>query len=421
MTFSVSILATGSELLDGRVVDTNSNFVARELTEIGLKLHRVLVVDDDLSELVEGLRELSRVSDLVITSGGLGPTEDDLTRDAVALFCGVGLREDPEARAHLQSWYAKRNRALDDTNLRQALLPINSEMIPNEIGTAPGFKVEPAQGRLVCSLSGVPKEFKSMFLATVLPLIRARHGSGPAIQRSAFKSFGHPESMVGKIVKGLSLPHEITVSYRAAFPEVHVVLKANSTFALEPHAARVREALDTRTIFTEDPVETFEGSVHALLKLHGATISTAESCTGGLVAEMLTRTPGSSATFVGGVVAYSNDIKERELGVSADTLREYGAVSAETVRAMAEGVRAKCRTTYGVSISGIAGPDGGTEEKPVGTFFVGVAGPEGVIDFKCLYVNDRRSIRAYAAHVALDIVRRVVARFEIPERYPIGA
>lgn len=420
MTFSVSILATGSELLDGRVVDTNSNFVARELTEIGLKLHRVLVVDDDLSELVEGLRELSRVSDLVITSGGLGPTEDDLTRDAVALFCGVGLREYPQARTHLETWYAKRNRVLDDTNLRQALLPINSEMIPNELGTAPGFKVEPAQGRLVCSLSGVPKEFKSMFLATVLPLIRARHGNGPAIQRCTFKSFGHPESMVGKIVKGLHLPPEITVSYRAAFPEVHVVLKASSTFALEPHAARVREALDVRTIFTEDPAETFESSVHALLKRTGATIATAESCTGGLAAEMLTRTPGSSATFVGGVVAYSNEIKERELGVSADALRDFGAVSAETVRAMAHGVREKYRTTFGVSISGVAGPDGGTAEKPVGTFFVGVAGPDGVIDFKCLYVNDRRSIRMYAAYVALDLVRRVVLRADIPARYPIG-
>jgi nicotinamide-nucleotide amidase len=292
-------------------------------------------------------------------------------------------------------------------------------MIPNETGTAPGFKVEPAQGRLVCSLSGVPKEFKSMFTSSVLPLIRARYGSGVVMQRSSCKIFGHPESQVGKIVKGLDLPADITVSYRVLFPEVHLVLKANAAFPLEAHAEKVHAALDASTIFTYDPKGTFEGSIYELLLKHSATIATAESCTGGLVAEMLTRTPGASTTFVGGVVAYSNQIKERELGVSSDTLREHGAVSAATVCAMAQGIREKYGATYGVAISGIAGPEGGTAEKPVGTFFVAVAGPTRTIERRCLYVSDRQGVRTYAAYVALDIVRRELSGMIVPEGYPL--
>jgi nicotinamide-nucleotide amidase len=421
MTFSVSILATGSELLDGRVVDTNSNFVARELTELGLKLHRVLVVDDDLGELVEGLRELSRVSDLVITSGGLGPTDDDMTRDAVALFSGVGLREHPDARNHLEAFYRKRNRVLDDTNLKQALLPANAEMIPNELGTAPGFKVEPAVGRTVCSLSGVPREFKSMFYASILPLIAARVTNAPKWQRVSLKLFGLPESLVGKLVKELQLPGEIVVSYRASFPEVHLVLKANAEFNLAPHAERVRDAVSRGVIYTESYEESFEGVLHAILTSKHETIACAESCTGGLVSEMLTRTPGSSASFIGGIVAYSNQVKESELGVSQETLQHHGAVSAQAVREMAKNVQTKLSATYGVSISGIAGPAGGSEEKPVGTFFIGVAGPAGVFDYKVLYVSDRRGIRTYAAYVALDLVRRIALGLPIPHGgYPIA-
>jgi nicotinamide-nucleotide amidase len=421
MTFRVSILATGSELLDGRVVDTNSNFVARELTDLGLKLHRVLVVDDDLGELVEGLRELSRVSDFVITSGGLGPTDDDMTRDAVALFSGVGLREHPDARAHLEAFYSKRNRGLDETNLKQALLPANAKMIPNELGTAPGFKVEPAVGRTVCSLSGVPREFKSMFFATVLPLIAARVTNVPKWQRVSLKLFGLPESLVGKLVKALQLPGDIIVSYRAFFPEVHLVLKAKADFNLAPHAERVREAVTRAVIYTESYEESFEGAIHAILRSRGETIASAESCTGGLVSEMLTRTSGSSAAFLGGIIAYSNQVKQSELGVSAETLEHCGAVSAETVREMAQNVRVKLKATYGVSISGIAGPDGGSAEKPVGTFFVGVAGPAGVFDYKVLYVSDRRGVRTYAAYVALDLVRRTVLGLPLPlQGYPIA-
>jgi nicotinamide-nucleotide amidase len=416
---SVSILATGSELLDGRVVDTNSNFVAKELSERGLKLKRVLVVDDDMGELVQGLTELARVSDFIITSGGLGPTSDDLTRDMVAKFFDVGLAEHPDAVAHLEQFFAKRSRVLDSLNRRQALLPIGGQMVPNAHGTAPGFAMTRAGGPTVVSLSGVPREFKAMFLETVLPMIEKASGTTGGIQRATMKTFGLPESTVGRLIEGLKLPDEITVSYRAAFPEVHVVLKAPSSFSLAPHVAAARAALNEETIFSEDPADSFISSLQKLLVSRGLSIATAESCTGGMVSEILTRTPGSSAVFKGGVVAYSNSAKESIVGVSHQTIQDHGAVSAETVRELARNVREKFNTSYGVSISGVAGPDGGSEAKPVGTFFVGVSSSTLSLEKRFLYVSDRHNVRSYASYVALDLVRRAILGFSVPEGYPI--
>ena len=428
MTFSVSILATGSELLDGRVVDTNSNLVARALCDLGLKLKRVLVVDDDREELIDGLRELSTVSQLIITSGGLGPTEDDLTREIFSQFFGVGLAEFPAARAHLEDFYSKRSRRLDPANLKQALLPIGSSMIPNLNGTAPGFYMtaapsssicDNAQTVTVCSLSGVPREFGPMFSETVLPLIRSSAGKIETIQRKTFRLFGVPESVVGRIVEGCSLPKSITVSYRAAFPEVHLVLKAPSTIDLTGAAESIRAALNRGVIYSEEAQETFTESIQNTLLKHKASVATAESCTGGLISSYLTETPGSSQVFLGGVTSYANSVKESLLKVTPETLSSSGAVSAETVRAMAATVRDLIGATYGVAISGVAGPDGGSAEKPVGTFYIGISGPSRSFEVRALYINDRRSIRVYAAYVALDLLRREVLGLEIPESYPI--
>jgi nicotinamide-nucleotide amidase len=233
------------------------------------------------------------------------------------------------------------------------------------------------------------------------------------------KTFGLPESTVGRLIEGLKLPNEIVVSYRAAFPEVHVVLKAPKSFDLSPHVVLVQDALQRDTIFTEDPAESFITSLQKLLISKGLTVATAESCTGGMVSEILTRTPGSSAVFHGGVVAYSNDIKERIVGVSHETLETTGAVSAETVRELAKNVREKFKTSFGVSISGVAGPDGGSESKPVGTFFVGLSSEARSFEMKCLYVSERQNVRSYASYVALDLVRRAVLGLPVPEGYPI--
>ncbi len=419
MSFSVSILATGSELLDGRVVDTNSNYVAQTLSELGLKLRRVLVVDDDESELITGLRQLMDVSDVIITSGGLGPTSDDLTRDIVSKSFGVGLYEEAAGRGHLEEFYAKRGRVMDESNLKQALLPVGSTMIRNELGTAPGFYISNAGGPIVCSLSGVPREFKKMFVDTVLPLIKARATGVTEMYRVNFKTFGVPESVVGKIVQSRDIPPEVIVSYRAAFPEVHVVLKHPSGFPIEDVATRVRDGLGSDVIFSEDGKASFSSVVQELLVKHGATVATAESCTGGLIGATITSLPGSSAVYAGSIVSYSNAVKERTLGVPSETLASHGAVSAEVVTIMARRVRELMGTTYGVAVSGVAGPDGGTSEKPVGTFFVAVSGPRVDWSLRCLYPGERQVVRNYATYVSLDLLRRQLLGLQSPEGYPI--
>ena len=421
MSFPVSILATGSELLDGRVVDTNSNFVAQALSECGLKLQRVLLVDDDRGELVAGLRELSSVSRLIITSGGLGPTTDDLTRDIVSEFFGVGLYEEPKARAHLEGFLKKRGRTLDASNIKQAYLPVGSVMIPNELGTAPGFTMVRGDGLVVCSLSGVPREFKKMFTDSVLPLIMERAQGLQRLHKISFKTFGMPESYVGKVIERCQLPKEVTVSYRAAMPEIHVGLKAVESFDLSPSAEKVRAALGSEMIFTEDPTQNFFEKLQELFLAQRATIATAESCTGGLIAEYLTRTPGSSEVFKGSVVSYDNSIKERVLHVPKEVLEQHGAVSAEVVRIMAQEVRTMMNTTYGVAVSGVAGPSGGTDEKPVGTFYVGISGPRRSFELRCFYGSERSIIRTYAAYVTLDLVRRELLGYPAPAEYPITA
>lgn len=424
MNFSVSILATGSELLDGRVVDTNSSVVARALSDLGLKLKRILVVDDDLDELTSGLHALSLVSDVIITSGGLGPTSDDLTRDMVAQFFNVTLEEFPEARAHLEEFYRKRSRLLDSGNLKQALLPAGSTMIPNENGTAPGFMME-GQGAgshrvTICSLSGVPREFIPMFQSTVLPMIQKISGATTPIDRHTLKVFGLPESVVGRLVAACNLPSDITISYRAAFPEVHVVLKASRGTNLELAANQVRSALGSDTIYTEDAAQTLAGRVQALLTQQGATVATAESCTGGLLSAYLTESPGASSVFLGGIISYDNRIKTQLLQVPEATLSDHGAVSAETVRCMAREARSTLGTTYALAISGVAGPGGGSDDKPVGTVWIGLAGPEGYsLERKIVHVNDRKSVRVYATCVALDILRRKLEDLKISDTYPI--
>jgi len=421
MSFSVSILATGSELLDGRVVDTNSNFVAGILAQRGLRLKRVLVVDDDREELLAGLRDLCSVSELVITSGGLGPTTDDLTREVVAEFCGVGLVECPRARKHVEEFYLKRARTLEPSNLKQALLPEGTTIIHNELGTAPGFIASTRDGRTVCSLSGVPREFKQMFLDTVAPIISEKSRDAKPIHRATFKTFGVPESVVGRAVAGCGLPYDMTVSYRAAFPEVHVVLKTTRSEGLVEASRRIESAVGSEVIFSRQAERDFFQEFQLLCEERHVTIATAESCTGGMIAECLTRTPGSSSVFIGGVVSYSNNVKEALLHVPQDVIALHGAVSAEVVCIMAREVRASMGAMYGVAVSGVAGPNGGSAEKPVGTFFIGVCGPNGSRELRCFYPGERATVRVYATYVALDLIRREVQALAIPDCYPIAS
>jgi nicotinamide-nucleotide amidase len=276
-------------------------------------------------------------------------------------------------------------------------------------------------GLVVCSLSGVPREFKKMFTDSVLPLIMERAQGLQRLHKISFKTFGMPESYVGKLIERCQLPNEVTVSYRAAMPEIHVGLKAVESFDLSPSAEKVRAALGSEMIFTEDPTQNFFEKLQELFLTQRATIATAESCTGGLIAEYLTRTPGSSEVFKGSVVSYDNSIKERVLHVPKEVLEQHGAVSAEVVRIMAQEVRTMMNTTYGVAVSGVAGPGGGTDEKPVGTFYVGISGPRRSFELRCFYGSERSIIRTYAAYVTLDLVRRELLGYPAPAEYPITA
>lgn len=418
---TISVLTTGSEILDGRVLDANSNFIAKQLTEIGLKLNRVLSVDDDFDDLVQGLQYLHLHTDIVITSGGLGPTADDLTRDIFAAYYNTSLEEFPAARQHLEQFYAARKRTLDPSNLKQALLPIGSTMIPNPNGTAPGFMFTNPAEKTVCSLSGVPREFQAMFVETVLPFIRSKITAVPQYYRQGFKLFGLPESVVGKRVVDLQLPREVTVSYRAAFPEVHLVLKyeGSSTGILDNASQKIRESDLHPHIFTDQTEESFAEGIQKLLVKGSETVAVAESCSGGLLSDLFIAPRGASKVFLGGVIAYSNAIKVAELGVSQETINKFGAVSEEVALEMAVGIRKRCGATYGLSITGVAGPDGGTEQKPVGTFCVGFSSLDKSIVRTCFFLSDRTSIRRYSAYVAAELLRRHVSGAAIDESFPV--
>lgn len=409
MSLSVSILATGSEILDGRVVDTNSNFVAQILSDRGIPLKRILTVDDNLPELLSGLSYLHEIADVIITIGGLGPTADDLTRDMSAAYVGVPLVEFPEAKQHLIDFYAARKRTLDPSNLRQALLPEGAEMIPNPCGTAPGFIVTRPDRKIVCSLSGVPREFKAMFNDTVLPLLLSRASGSKEIIREGFRLFGLPESVVGKEVVALGFPDSIGVSYRASFPEVHLVVKGTDPSEVAACADKIRTSPSLSPfIFTEDINQTMSALISSLLRERGFSIAAAESCTAGLFSAALAALPGSSDILRGGIVAYSNEVKVSQLGVPAELIAKEGAVSAAVAKAMASGCRERLGATLGVGITGIAGPGGGTPEKPVGTFFVAVATDKDVLVKGCLFVNERSFVQRYAVHAAMELVRRVL-------------
>lgn len=418
-TTTVSVLVTGSEVLDGRVLDTNSHYVGEQLSRLGLRLGNVLSCDDDLSEMARCLSFLTEQNRIVITSGGLGPTADDLTRKAVADFCGVPLEHDTEAVKHLEEFFARRNRILEESNLQQALLPRGSTIIANPVGTAPGFIARARNGALIMSLSGVPHEFTRMFDDTVLPKILSELADAQIQKVAGMKIFGLPESVVGKLIKKLDLPREISVSYRAFFPEVHIALKGFvDDIRLLEMRNRVHDALGHDFVFTHDLEGSFEASVlRALISKH-KTIATAESCTGGIISAMLTNQPGSSSVFLGGVCSYSNDAKEIVLGVRSETLSTFGAVSSEVAEEMAGGVRKKLAASVGLSVTGIAGPDGGSTEKPVGTFFIGVSLEERTFSQRYFYVGSRSTIRRFAAYAALDVVRRSLDGFQIPASLP---
>lgn len=409
------ILSIGTELLLGQITDTNAVFLAQRLAEIGIPLFYEATVGDNPARLAAVLRIALERSDLVICTGGLGPTEDDITAAGIAEAFGAPLEVNETAKATIEAFFAKLNRPLTANQVKQAMLPRGAIMAPNPTGTAPGFILE-QHGKIAIAFPGPPNEMHPMWRETVGPYLQAR--SGQVIFSRTLRFAGIGEGALEMELKDLIAAQQaVTIAPYAKLGEVHIrlttraVSEAEALALILPVVAKVRARVG-RFLYGIDE-ETLEEVVGRMLRAAGQTLAVAESCTGGLLGGRLTNIPGSSDYFLGGVISYSNALKEGLLGVPAATLEEHGAVSAETARAMAEGLRRATGASVGVSITGIAGPGGGTPEKPVGLVFIGVAAT-GAATHAWRYEmwGDRPTVRARAVQQALVLLRDVLGGTE---------
>ena len=406
---SAEIVAIGSEMLLGELVDTNSAWISQRLAALGVGIYRHTTVGDNKDRIVAAIKEAAARSDLVLTTGGLGPTSDDLTNECLALVAGRKMVEYPEARKHVDEMFRRFGRKPTPSNYKQVLFPEGSELIPNPRGTAMGALLE-IDDALVATFPGVPMEMKGMFGETVEPLIKSR-SQGSIVSRTLWFT-GIGESDLAERVQDFLDASDPTVAPLAGQGKVRlrVTTRAATPEDAEKKIEPVAEEILSRLgefYFGEDD-ETLESSVGQLLKDRGATLALAESCTGGLLAKRLTDAPGSSAYFTEGLVTYSNEAKERLLGVTHDTLMEYGAVSEAVAKEMAEGARKISGSDYGLSVTGVAGPGGGTEERPVGLVWLGLADADGTIAVDLdlsAWAASREAIRERSANRALDLLR----------------
>ncbi|MBZ5702051.1 MAG: competence/damage-inducible protein A [Acidobacteriia bacterium] len=402
------IIAVGSELLTPDRVDTNSLFLTEELNKLGIEVVRKTIVGDDRQLLADAFRGALQRVELVIASGGLGPTEDDLTRETLAELLGRHLRRDDAIVRAIEARFRSFGREMPRINVRQAMVPEGAEALDNPRGTAPGLWLEDA-GRMLALLPGPPRELKPMFLEQIVPRLM-RRVSGVRMFHRELRVAGMGESHVEQLIAPIYKRYaDVNTTVLAAPGEVQIHLRlwtADARHAektLGEITAGLQLALGERIFTTRG--ESLEAVVAQLLTLNNATIAAAESCTGGLLAQRLTSLAGSSAYFLGGVVCYSNELKTAWVDVPAETIQAKGAVSSEVAVALAEGIRRSAGSTLGLGITGIAGPGGGSEEKPVGTVHIGLAGPAGVKARALLFPGDREAIRWQASQIALDMVR----------------
>jgi nicotinamide-nucleotide amidase len=408
-----SILAIGDELLSGQIVDTNSPFLADALRAEGIEVVSTFAVADDESAIRAALDRALSDADVVLTTGGLGPTPDDVTTAAVASFAGIGLELHSPSLALIEARFRNRGLEMPPSNRKQAMLPAGSTVIPNELGSAPGFicrLTRDGRSAVIASLPGVPREMEAMARESVIPALRAG-GTGQRFASRAFSIFGLSESALAERLDDLIAPDEGRLSFRAAFPRLHarVTLRGSSTAELERRLGSAEEEVRRRLgehLYATGDVG-LEEAMGELLRERGLTLAVAESCTGGLIGHRITDVPGSSGYFLGGLVAYADSAKLGLLGVSAATLEAHGAVSRETAEEMATGARAAFGSDLGLATTGIAGPGGGTSAKPVGTVCVALAWETGTWSRRYdLGARERDWVKGLTAQLALDSVRR---------------
>ena len=409
MNVEAEIITIGDEILIGQTVDTNSAWMGQRLNDVGVDVDRVVSIRDTKEAIVEALENVKPKTKLVLLTGGLGPTKDDITKYTLQDYFGGDLVFNQEAYDNVERIFKMFKKEVIEVNRLQAMIPSTCIMLLNEMGTAPGMLFE-RDGVHYVSMPGVPYEMKHLIRTHVLPLIKEKLNPGVVIHRTILTQ-GLGESFLAEIIKDWqdSLHEEISLAYlpSAGMVKMRLTVKGRDEKFLneliEDAVAKLLPQIEKYVYGTEN--DTLESVVGALLKNDNATLSSAESCTGGNIARLLTTIPGSSAYFIGSVVAYHNKVKQNMLDVSENDLKTHGAVSEPVVLQMANGAKEKFGTDYAVATSGIAGPDGGTKDKPVGTIWIAVAGPKRTITRKFNFGNNRLRNIQKTSFMALNMLR----------------
>ncbi|HEY1113160.1 MAG TPA: competence/damage-inducible protein A [Chitinophagaceae bacterium] len=406
---NASIITIGDELLIGQTVDTNSAFIGTELNKIGVWVKKRIAVGDIKEDILQALEEQSKSTPIIIITGGLGPTADDITKPALCEYFGSQLVVSEEALRNVQEIFARLNRPLIERNIRQAEVPHNCTVLNNTRGTAPGMWFE-KDGVVYISLPGVPHEMKGLMELSVIPKLK-EHFTLPVVQHRTLLTAGKGESEIAELLKDFeaALPYYIKLAYLPSYGMVRLRLTGRAESGGTLNRELDRQFTQLKALVREwmvvDEDITIELAVSRMLKQRGKTLSTAESCTGGYIAHLITSHSGSSQFFMGGVVSYANEVKRAVLGVQEATLNNFGAVSEQTVSEMASGALRTLKTDYAIATSGVMGPGGGTPDKPIGTVWIAVAGPNGVRARKHFFRFDRSRNIELAAAIALNMLR----------------
>jgi nicotinamide-nucleotide amidase len=408
-TVTAELLTIGDEILFGQIVDTNSQWMSVQLSNAGIKVVRKTSVGDVEEEILSAFAEAEKRADIILITGGLGPTSDDLTKPCLAKYFNCGLKMDAEALEEVTEFFRSRGRELTEVNRQQAALPECCEKVTNEMGTAPGMWFE-QNGKIFVSMPGVPHEMKRMMTDIVIPKLKNTFKT-PVIHHKVIRTAGVGESFLAEKIQDweTALPAHVKLAYLPSLGEVKLRLTSvgDSLTDLQKESEVLTEKLIERVGhfiygFGEDPLEVAVGN---LLKEKNLTLAVAESCTGGYLSHLITSVPGSSQYFLGSIIPYAYEIKMRQLGVKPETLEKFGAVSEETIKEMANLVRAKFNTDIGVATSGIAGPGGATAEKPVGTVWIAYSDKHQTVTRKLQLSKDRLINIKVASIGVLNLIR----------------
>jgi nicotinamide-nucleotide amidase len=412
LKINASVITIGDELLIGQVIDTNSAWIAQELNKTGIWLRRRVSVGDNKEEIIRALDEESRDTPIILITGGLGPTADDITKPVLCEYFGASLVINGEALANVKAIFEKLNHPLIERNLKQAEVPDKCTVIPNKRGTAPGMWFE-KEGKIFVSMPGVPHEMKGMMTDYVIPHLQ-QYFTFPFIDHRTLLTFGIGESFLAETIKGWEsqLPDHLKLAYLPNYGMVRLRITGSDS-----NSSRLQETLNSqfgklKTLVAEWLVAaedtTLSQVIGKMLQQGKQTLSTAESCTGGYIAHLITSVAGSSAWYKGSVVSYANEAKENILGVQRSTLVSAGAVSEDTVKEMVRGVIAKMNTDYAVATSGIMGPDGGTAQKPVGTVWIAAGSRNNIITAQFNFRHNRARNIEMTAYYALNLLRKLM-------------